>query len=844
MVSAIAVPPIRVLILFFGSGACGLIYQVVWMRALALTLSVSVYAVTTVLCAFMAGLALGAWIAGRVADRLERPLLVFGLAEIGVGATGLLSLALLFDLGPIYAWLHHQFDGAGAEFLIARFLLACVVLLIPCTLMGTTLPLLSRAVVGNEQVVGRGAGSLYAINTLGAVAGCLAAGFILVPELGLRSASLIAAMLNFTIGIAAVNWGRRGGVVVTKARSSGAPESEKLSLSVTVATIGFGISGFTAIGYEVLWTRALEQFTHNSTYAYTAMLATFLIGIGAGSAMASRPADRVRRPIVHFGVLQLGVGLSVVSALLIYMRLLHWLPTVTDALGGLGSWPRAVGLMFGVSAISLLATTLLFGAQFPFVARSVVESLSSVGRRIAVAYSLNTLGSILGAVAVGFFLLPTIGMGGSFLVLIGINLAVGAVLVLAGGRRSVGIVAAALATAGLAGAVAVIPSEPFKKVFLERYGKLLLYREQVTDIVMVTEDENGSRLIRYGDGRGTAGTVTYREDRSYAHLALLFHPDPQRILNICFGVGNSLSSVSQYPVTRIDQVELSPGVVYAAPFFEKTNRGVLADPRVHLTIQDGRNFLLASRDRYDVIRLDPPELHTAGIVNLYTKEFFELARDHLAVGGIFSIWVNIAYTPETEMKMILNTVAEVFPHVAVWHGPWIYSWVINGSVEPRPPDMALLQKWFDHPKVRRDLASIPITDPFQFLNHFVMADDEVRAWSDGVSVITDDRTRLDFTVPRSVDSYFGISNSITDHYLVDLIDPGSTPIERAARYCVYKQPVFPHLANPEASGLEPDQVRARLTEVLGSLPGGGCVGATQAEAAGWRRQHPAAGESR
>jgi hypothetical protein len=253
---------------------------------------------------------------------------------------------------------------------------------------------------------------------------------------------------------------------------------------------------------------------------------------------------------------------------------------------------------------------------------------------------------------------------------------------------------------------------------------------------------------------------------------------------------------------------------------------------VQLTIQDGRNFLLASRERYDVIRLDPPELHTAGIVNLYTKEFFDLARDHLAPGGIFSIWVNVAYTPEPEMRMILRTAAEVFPHVSVWHGPWIYSWVINSSMEPRPPDMALLRKWFKNPRVRADLASIPIRNPFQFLNHFVMADDEVRAWAGDAEVITDDRTRLDFTVPRSVDSYFGISNSITDYYLADLIDPTSTPIQRAARYCVHKQPVFPHLANPGASGLRPSEVRARLDAMLGSLPGGGCVGTAQAEAAG------------
>jgi spermidine synthase len=166
----------------------------------------------------------------------------------------------------------------------------------------------------------------------------------------------------------------------------------------------------------------------------------------------------------------------------------------------------------------------------------------------------------------------------------------------------------------------------------------------VTDTVMVTQDVGGDRMIRFGDGRGTAGTMTVRDDRMYAHIPLVLHPAPRDVLSICFGVGNSLAAILVHPVAHVDAVELSPGVVDAAPLFRKTNRDVLTDPRVRLTIADGRNFLLASHDAYDVIRLDPPELHTAGVVNLYTREFYELARAHLRPGGIFSIWVNIVMT--------------------------------------------------------------------------------------------------------------------------------------------------------------------------------------------------------
>ena len=821
----------RLLALFFVSGACGLIYQVVWMRALTLTLSVSVYATTTVLCAFMGGLALGAALAARLADRLRRPLLAFGLAEAGVGLCGLASLGILFDLGPAYAWLHAHAGGAGPALTLGRFLLACAVLLVPTTLMGATLPLLSRAAVTDEAAVGRGTGGLYAVNTLGAVAGCLAAGFAAIPAWGLSATTAAAAALNLGVGASAAALGLRAAPRASVAAPRTASARHPAPPAVRAAALGFGVSGLTAMGYEVLWTRALEQFTHNSTYAYTAMLAVFLLGIGAGSAIAAARADRARRPLAVFGALELGIGASVVLGLVVYMRLLHWIPAATASLGGLHSWGRAVALLFGIATATLLTTTLLFGATFPYVARAVVDSLDVLGRRIGTAYTLNTLGAILGAVAVGFLLVPGIGMRGSFLFLILTNLALGALLLGWAGPLRRRVLAATAAACGAVAAFALIPPEPLKRVFLERYGQLLLYKEEVTDIVMVTQDERGGRLIRYGDGRGTAGTLTVREDRSYAHIAMLAHPDPKRILNICFGVGNSVSSVAQYPVERIDQVELSPGVVEAAPYFRATNRGVLQDPRVHLTIEDGRNFLLASRERYDVIRLDPPELHTAGVVNLYTLEFFRLARDHLAPGGLFSIWLNIAYTPEPETRMILRTIAEVFPHVTVWHSPWIYSWVINASLEPRPPDFARIQRGFSDPRVRADLATIPVRHPFQLLNWFVMADGEVRQWAGDAALVTDDRTRLDFTIPRSVDSYFGISNSITDYYLADLIDPAASVVARAARYCEHKRPVLPWIANADAAGLGRAALRARLEAELGTLPGGGCVGVAQARAA-------------
>jgi spermidine synthase len=802
--------------LFFGSGACALVYEVVWIRLLSLTLSVTVYALATVLCAFMAGLGLGAAIAARFVDRIKRPLLAFGVAELVIAASGLVVPAILYRLGPAYVWIHELLGGSDLLFVAGRFLLAFSVLVVPATFMGTTLIFLSRVVIDRPDVVGRGAGGLYAVNTVGAVVGCVIAGFVLVPALGLRLTSAGAATLNLTIGLLAITVGWRRPAPVPAPAASPEPEAPASS-SAYLAAGAYALSGFTAMGYELLWTRALEPYAHNSTYAYTAMLAMFLLGLGIGSAIAAGPADRLRRPLFALGLVEIGIGATVVGARLIYGTFEWLVPSTARAIGGLTSWPRVIALIFSQATVTLFATTLLFGATFPIVARVVVESIQRVGSRIGVAYTLNTLGSIAGALAVGFWALPAPGVRNTFPLLSGVNVMLGVGLVLAAAPRRRGVALAGASALLVALAFQLVPSRLFEGKFIERFGKVVYYREEVTDTVMVTEDEGGGRVIRYGDGRGTAGTITYMEDRMYAHIPMLLHPDPRSVLQIGYGVGNTLSAVAQHPVERIDCVELSPGVIEASPFFDATNRDVLADPRVRLVINDGRNFLMASNDRYDVIRLDPPELHTRGVVNLYTREFYEMARDHLAEGGVFSIWVNIVMTPVDDLRMLIRTIADVFPHVSVWHTPQFYSWVINGSLVPRPPDLELIAKRFEQPEIRADLESIHIDDPVYFLKYFMFGGDEVADFTGPGPLVTDDRTYLDFTVPRSKDSFYGISNMNTGTYLVQLMDPGTKRdvatkifLRKVGEALTFKRPVVPHVVNIEAAGFDRTEVSARV----------------------------------
>src|SRR5262249_27062007 len=391
------------------------------------------------------------------------------------------------------------------------------------------------------------------------------------------------------------------------------------------------------------------------------------------------------------------------------------------------------------------------------------------------------------------------------------------------GRR-----ATALGALGLVAAVAtpmVVPADVFRAGFEQRFGKLLYFKEEVTDTVMVSEDVRGDRMIRYGDGRGTAGTMTVSDDRMYAHLPMLLHPAPTRILSICFGVGNSLAALVRHPIEWVEAVELSPGVVGAAPLFARTNRDVLADPRVRLTITDGRNFLLTSHETYDVIRLDPPELHTAGVVNLYTREFYELARDHLRPGGIFSIWVNIVMTPEADLRLLVRTLASVFPYANVWQGPLRYSWVINGSMTPIDPDLRLLLRHYDEAAAGADLRENGLPDPYSLLALWGFGGRELAGFAGRGPGGVGGPTRPGFPAPPPPPPLFGFSNANSANWLTDFMAPNAhenvaarvffTKIATMGRF---RTPVLDHLRGIEAGGT-PDEVAARIAQAGGVVPG-------------------------
>ncbi len=741
-----------VLAAFALSGACGLVYEVVWTRELSLTFGITVFATATVLAAYMGGLGLGSWLVGRWIDRSPRPLQVYALLEIAIGAYALAVTPLLHALEPLWAALANATEGHFVLFNATRALLALAVLLVPTTLMGGTVPAVARHLVTRTESVGFGVGVLYALNTLGAVVGCLAAGFVTIAALGMTGSVRLAAALNVAIGVVMLVVARRA---TPHAAASPSPATERppRAADVRLATAVFAASGFAALAAEVVWTRVLVLHTQNSTYGFTVMLAVFLAGIAVGDALLVRVYDRIARPLLWLGVVQALLALAVAVGGLAYREIHHVGSMYVQ------SFAKSVVVMLARAAVVVGPMALLLGTTFPLVARIATRNAAGLGRDVGSVYAANTLGGVAGSLVGGFVLVPLVGLRGTLLVLAALNALLGAVCFAAaarGAHRAL-LIGGALAC-GAASFVALDPTIFFRALETDTH-KLIQYYEGATDTTGVLESKlNGERTVTYGDLRGTAGTRTDPLNRAQAHVAHLLHPAPRQSLQICFGVGNTLAAAALHPeVEQLDCVELSPNVRKTAPYFW-TNAGVLDHPKVRLITDDGRNYLLRTRERYDVITLEPPDIFTAGVVNLYTEEFYRLAAARLADDGVLCQWIPALEMNETELRMLVRAFMAVFPETTLWlesvqlpEAPLL----LVGTKRPLALDVRALAARIADPAVHADLVRIGMGDVQGFLRFYVTGPATLRAWVGDAPSVTDDRTRVDFTTPRSALSGFG-----------------------------------------------------------------------------------------
>jgi spermidine synthase len=766
---------------FLLSGATGLVYEIVWLRQLGLIFGHTVHAITAVLAAFMGGLGLGSAIFGRRAARIWNLISAYGWLEIGIGVYAAFLPSLLVGAADVYHALYGALGLSYGAFTLVQFLVLFALLLIPTTLMGGTLPILSQALMTEGRLAGRLVGGLYAFNTVGAVAGAALAGYLLLPSFGNRAVTLAAAATNIGVGAVALVYSRtrRSGTIATLVPASddhgteAAPPLGRTGYGARpwLVMAGLGVSGAVSMVYEVAWTRALALVIGSSTYAFTAILVAFLTGIAGGSALYAWLWGRRPGSSMGFAGIQAAIGLATLGILLVFER--------APYLFLLGLWwsdsPRFVQFVqILVSAGALLVATVLIGATFPCGVAVAAPDADRTGRAVGHLYAVNALGAIAGTVLAGFVLLPTLGVHASLKAGIIANLLLAGTLFASGPgpatiRRWAGPVASLAGAVG----VAVVPSwNPlvmvsgpaiYGKVYLAAENwrgligtrdELLFYRDGLSSTVSVHRRGDGIFLRVNGKTDASASTspdtVDLATQLMSGHLPLFLHPDPRAVLVIGLGSGLTVGAVARHPVERIDVVEIESAVVEASRFFALWHGDVLKDPRVRTVIADGRNFLLTTPARYDVIISEPSNPWIGGLASLFSVEFFQGARARLQPGGIMLQWLQGYNLAPEDFRMVVRTFRTVFPATSLWFvrgGDYL----LLGQSEARPLDLRLIGSRFrQNPALRSDLTQIRIESWAGLLSFFVLAAPDVARLAERAGLNTDDRLPLEFSAPRAL----------------------------------------------------------------------------------------------
>lgn len=733
-----------VLLCFLLSGFAALIYQTAWTRSLSFVFGTSELAVATVLAAYMAGLSAGSAVAARLADRVRRPVLVYGLLEAGIAASALAVPACIRLTTRLQVALFGgspglpEAEGGGSAlfFLLASF----AVLALPTGFMGATLPLLARQAAPTERQIGPRVGLLYAVNTLGAIAGTLGAAFALLPLLGLRGTLYAAAGVNAVVFLLAVVLSRR-----LPAPDAHASRPGRASFSFVLPAVL--LSGAVSFTYEVLWTRLLSHLLGGSVHAFAVMLAAFLTGITAGSAAAAALAREPASSLRRFGLCQLGVAATGVAAYALADRLPELAGGLEAALGSRTAADAALGV------VVLLPATLFIGATFPFAVRVLAGSAAEVGGATGRVYAWNTVGAIAGALGAGFWLIPAAGFAGT------VRLAAAASLLLALGAGLLAPVPGRwLRPAAVLGLVLLLlhrPDPPFTLLrtgALERRpaeGKAVFYAVGRSATVLVLDEGNQWSLRTNGlpeatiqgpDGR----PGKYLADRWMGLLPSLLRPEARSLLAVGLGGGVALELVPS-ALREIAAVELEPEVVAANRHLSGLRaRDPLSDPRLRVRINDARAALSLTSRSFDAIVSQPSHPWTAGASHLYTREFFRIVADRLAPGGVFVQWMGLGFVDAELLRVLLATLLDTFAHVRLYQPSASGLVLLAASSAPfgPPPDPAALP-----PDDARMLAALGVYTAEDLAAARLLDTEGARSFAAGAPVSTDDRNLLQMRSP-------------------------------------------------------------------------------------------------
>ncbi len=756
------------LVLFVGSGCAALIYEIVWFEMLQLSVGSSAVSLGVLLGTFMGGMCVGSLMLSRVVSRTHHPLKVYAVLELGVGAFGLLALVLLPIAGSVYLTI----AGHGMPGFLLRGVVAAICLLPPTFAMGATLPAIARWVETSKTGVSW-LGFFYGGNTAGAVIGCIVTGFYLLRKFDVQTTTFFAVALNIIVAAIAFSLSK-----VTPASigdSDAAPVSTESPAGTNLVYIAIAISGMTALGAEVIWTRLFTLLLGGTTYTFSIILSVFLIGIGLGSSVGSFAARQLARPKLALGIVQLLLIAAIAwTAWQVTTELPYW-PTNPELTTR--PWFQ-FQIDFVRCAWAILPAAILWGASFPLALASVASPGQDAGRMVGRVYAANTVGAIIGALVSSLILIAWIGTQHAQQLLIALS-AIGAWLMLMpifgessdanSVKKSVGwsaiiaFIAVLCATTVNPPPALLVAYGRFSSPRYFNHGEFVYWGEGMNSSPAVSVLSNG--VVNYhnaGKVQASSEPQDMRLQRMLGHFTTLVPTHPRSVLVIGCGAGVTAGAVSISPlVERVTIAEIEPLVPQvASKYFGAFNYNVIKNPKVHVQIDDARHFLGTTTEKFDAITSDPFDPWVKGAANLYTKEFWELAKSHLNPGGVVTVFVQLYEAGTPAVKSEIASFLQAFPGGIVWANNYNgagYDVVLMGrQSEPNTIDVDSMQARLESPQfaiVAQSLREIGISSAIDLLGTYTGGEKELHDWLSDAQLNLDKNLRLQYLAGLGLNKY-------------------------------------------------------------------------------------------
>ncbi|MGA3186406.1 MAG: fused MFS/spermidine synthase [Bryobacteraceae bacterium] len=733
-------------LLFAGSGCAALIYEVVWFQLLQLVIGSSAVSLGVLLGTYMGGMCLGSVLLSRVISRREHPLRVYGLLELGIGFFGVAVLFVIPMLNGIYT----AAVGDGLPSILLRGLVAGICLLPPTVLMGASLPAIGRWVESTPMGVSW-LGLFYAGNIAGAVFGCLFAGFYLLRVHDMGVATYVAAGIN--VAVAGASFALRSRAPYTAAVEKRV-ERPKEAWPVYAA---IALSGLCALGAEVVWTRLLALMLGATVYTFSIILAVFLIGLGIGSSGGSIWTRKLKRPRFALGVCQLALAIAVAWTAYAVSDIIPSWPF--NPLAVKDPW-RLFRIDFLMCLMAILPPALLWGLSFPLALASLANRDQDSGALVGEVYAANTVGAILGAVGFSIVLIPWVGTQGSQQALIALSVAAALVILFRSGLSGSAYFGVGVGTVIAVLLFATVSEVPWLAIAYGRRmslqtapGKPLYIGEGRNSSVVVSQLEGG-QIYFHVSGKVEASTEPYdmRLQRMLGHIPALIHEKPKSVLVVGFGAGVTAGTFVVHPeVENITICEIEPLIPQASSkYFATENHNVFHDPRTRMVYDDARHFILTTNDKFDIITSDPVHPWVKGTATLYSKEYFELVKQHLNPGGVITQWVPLYESDFETVKSELATFFDVFPNGTIWGNDISgegYDIVLLAQVEPTKIDIDGLEKRLrrdDYKAVAQSMAEVNFHSIPQLLGTYAGRASDLKSWLEGAQINKDLNLRLQY----------------------------------------------------------------------------------------------------